>query len=178
MLLGPGAGSHLDSPDLPGRQIQLGQAKREQAEQKQVGLLAHVRVLEGGSEVEDLLDHGVDDNFEHFGQLFLDYQFQEPGGQVPQEHVEFGRSAAGVQPCQRLLQVTRLLLRALWDFLFTKIGFKWCIVIIATLNAVNFGTICFVVSEINIYRIYFIIGGATLGGCMVCFLNFCSLVFG
>lgn len=51
-------------------------------------------------------------------------------------------------------------------------------IIIATLNATIMATMQLILQDENVYRIYFILGGLCLGGCMVCFLNFVGLVFG
>lgn len=89
-----------------------------------------------------------------------------------------GQHDAGVQPWQRPQQVRDALGRAFWDFLFPKIGFKWCLVIINSINAFNLGTIQFILHDNNLYSLYFMLGGVCLGGCMLCFLNFATIVFG
>jgi hypothetical protein len=67
---------------------------------------------------------------------------------------------------------------ALWAVVFTKIGFKNCMIIITSLNIFVLGTMSLILRNEQIYMIYYIIGGMCLGGCMVCNLNFATLVFG
>lgn len=68
--------------------------------------------------------------------------------------------------------------RAFWAFIFSKIGFKFCIVIITGINAVVLSTLEVIVSNGDVYILYFVLGGVCMGGSMVIFFNFTILVFG
>ncbi len=64
--------------------------------------------------------------------------------------------------------------RAFWAFIFSKIGFKFCIVIITGINAVVLSTLEVIVSNGDVYILYFVLGGVCMGGSMVIFFNFTS----
>lgn len=68
--------------------------------------------------------------------------------------------------------------RALWAWVFTKAGFKYCLAGISAANMLLLSSISFIMQNEDLYVVYFAVAGTCLGGCMVCFLNFTTLVFG
>ena len=68
--------------------------------------------------------------------------------------------------------------RPIWTILFSKIGFKWCMVIICCVNTIVLVTLPLFLENVEVYLVYYAIAGGTLGGCMVIFINFSILVFG
>jgi hypothetical protein len=68
--------------------------------------------------------------------------------------------------------------RPFWAFAFSKIGFKFALVVITCCNVLTLGTLQLVLQSEQVYLFYFVVAGASMGGCMVIFFNFTILVFG
>jgi len=68
--------------------------------------------------------------------------------------------------------------RIMWTIGFGRIGFKYCVLTICTLNIIVLLTISEVLNKTHIYLLYYAISGACLGGAMVIFINSAMLIFG